>query len=186
MKFDDPLLPSCMMPIVGSSLLRNHLDSNFAKIHLRKRTPAPPPFSSRNSTPANSRAARIVSIVRCFSSSPLSRRATVSGETLASFANSRPPTRGLRAPFCTEQRSFRIPATILIDRRLGSTISYHCYDFCQQSGPQCRTDRSGKRYCLAQIHPAARWSQEDYFARRLSFNRTSKSPASNTITKRKQ
>ena len=55
------------------------------------RTPAPPPFSSMNSTPAPSRAAWRASTVRSRNSSPRSNRATVSGETLARTANSRTP-----------------------------------------------------------------------------------------------
>ena len=55
-------------------------------------TPGPPPFSAMNSTPADSRAARIAATVAGFNSSPRSRREIVFGETSALAANSRMPS----------------------------------------------------------------------------------------------
>jgi hypothetical protein len=61
-------------------------------------TPAPPPFSAMNLTPADSSAARIAASVRGLSASPRSRRTMVFVETLAFSANSLTPiSRAARA-----------------------------------------------------------------------------------------
>src|SRR5450432_3157396 len=62
---------------------------DFPLTGFRSRTPGPPPFTSMNSTPAASRAARIA--VRLFgigSLRPASKFLTVDSPTLAAFASS--------------------------------------------------------------------------------------------------
>jgi hypothetical protein len=124
--------------VLGPGLLRLPRPNSRATIYFfriwrfdfpLRRTPGPPPLGSINSMPAASSTRCNASIVRSFNSSPRSKRATVSIDTLAAAASSRTPQpRAARAiRHCTGNKI--ITNTRFQLQCLICALSCFCYDF---------------------------------------------------------